>query len=122
MKSQIAFAILITTALSACGEDISNRKIELSETLSRYQCDNNSVIKVDYNDSNEAIVHFNEQVVKLKVARSASGTKYQGDGFVWWTKNNEGMLLRQEQDKNNRIIARCEMRPNEALTVKAQSN
>ncbi|MGA4608439.1 MliC family protein [Pseudoalteromonas maricaloris] len=122
MKSQIAFAVLISAVLSACGEDISNRKIELSETLSRYQCDNDSVIKVDYNDSDKATVHFNEQVVKMKIARSASGAKYQGDGFVWWTKNDEGMLLRQEEGKNNRIIARCEMRPNKALTVKAQSN
>ncbi|PCK32752.1 MliC family protein [Pseudoalteromonas piscicida] len=116
----IPVAVLMLATLSACSEKSANHHMNLSDKLSNYACDNQSIIKVAYDGDDKATVYLDDKTLAMTITRSASGAKYQGDGFIWWTKNDEGMLLKQAQNKNNRIIARCEMRPNSALVNKAK--
>ncbi|AZS52049.1 hypothetical protein DM558_15275 [Entomomonas moraniae] len=62
-----------------------------SETIV-YQCDDGQRIEAAYPDTNTAILNYQSQLYLLKVAISASGARYTGEGLQWWTKGGEGNI------------------------------
>jgi membrane-bound inhibitor of C-type lysozyme len=58
-----------------------------------YACSDGQSVQAAYPDTNTALVKINGQTHTLHVAISASGARYTGDRWQWWTKGmHDGML------------------------------
>lgn len=58
-----------------------------------YRCEDGRTLRAAYPDSETAILEVGGQTHRLNVARSASGARYVGDGWQWWTKGMaDGMI------------------------------
>ena len=55
-------------------------------TPTTYACDDGRSLKASYPDTDTAVVELDGQTHTLKIAISASGARYVGDGLQWWTK------------------------------------
>ena len=51
-----------------------------------YTCDDGRTVRAAYPDTNTAELTFDRQTHRLHIAISASGARYIGDGWQWWTK------------------------------------
>ena len=61
--------------------------------LVRYSCADGSTVEARYPTPDTAQIVTNGKTVDMKVAQSASGARYVGDGWQWWTKGmTDGML------------------------------
>ena len=54
--------------------------------LTTYACDDGRSLKASYPDADTAVVELEGATHTLKIAISASGARYVGDGLQWWTK------------------------------------
>lgn len=98
MKKSIAIVCLTTSLLAiasrAGAEDLviplpNDVKVEKVDTV--YKCGADMVKATYYNAGNISLVQLGLKggtVVAANVI-SASGAKYQGDAYVWWSKNDE---------------------------------
>jgi len=58
-----------------------------------YTCDDRRTLEVTYPDHDTAVLTFDGDVHRLHIAISASGARYVGDRWQWWTKGmHEGWL------------------------------
>lgn len=58
-----------------------------------YACDRGSTVRAAYPDSDTAIIEIEGKVHRLHIAIAASGARYTGDGWQWWTRGmHDGML------------------------------
>lgn len=78
----------------------------------RYLCESGNRIVATYTDSSTAVIEFNGQRVRLKIAISASGARYTGGGLVWWTKGTgpdaTATLYRHEPgDRMGEVLEQC---------------
>lgn len=65
----------------------------LGENPSVYRCEDGRVVRVAYPDSETAILQIGGETQPLKVAPSASGARYVGGGWQWWSRGmDEGMI------------------------------
>ncbi|GJL83628.1 MAG: hypothetical protein DHS20C01_32620 [marine bacterium B5-7] len=53
-----------------------------------YQCESGAIIDAYYGNNQSVTLTYQEQVYRLKIARSASGARYVGDGMQWWTRGS----------------------------------
>ncbi|MGR4891174.1 MliC family protein [Sphingopyxis sp. LARHCG72] len=61
--------------------------------LTRYSCADGSTVEARYPTPDTAQIVYKGKTVDMKVAQSASGARYVGDGWQWWTKGmTDGML------------------------------
>ena len=51
-----------------------------------YACDDGRTVRASYPDTDTAVVEVDGKSRTLKIAISASGARYTGDGVQWWTK------------------------------------
>lgn len=51
-----------------------------------YTCDDGRTVQAVYPDTNSAVLTLDGQPHHLKTAVSASGARYVGDQWQWWTK------------------------------------
>ena len=99
----IALAALVGLGLSACNR--AEEKAPPAPAVpapppaaaampaSTYACDDGRTIRASYPDQDTAVVEIDGQTRTLKRAISASGARYIGDGFQWWTKGmGDGQL------------------------------
>ena len=60
------------------------------------KCDNGQQFKIAYTgttaEDSQAIIYSNNNLYLLKIAISASGSRYTGEGMQWWSKGNYGFL------------------------------
>ncbi len=74
----------------ATGETVSAKK---GAESTRYRCADGTVVEATYPDSDTAQIVYQGQSITMKVAVSASGARYTGGGWEWWTKGlKEGTL------------------------------
>ncbi len=88
-----AAALFATLALAACGDGGIGQSG--SETVSKtsYQCDDGALVEASYPTTDTAIVVIQGKAIELNIAVSASGARYVGGGWQWWTKGmTAGML------------------------------
>lgn len=52
----------------------------------RYRCADGSVVDAVYPDTDTARIVYKGKSITMKVAVSASGARYTGGGWEWWTK------------------------------------
>lgn len=64
-----------------------------ASTPTTYACDDGASVKASYPDADTAVVELDGKAHTLKIAVSASGARYVGDGLQWWTKGmTDGQL------------------------------
>jgi membrane-bound inhibitor of C-type lysozyme len=51
-----------------------------------YHCDDGRTLRASYPDADTALLTLDGRVQRLHSAISASGARYIGDGWQWWTK------------------------------------
>ena len=60
------------------------------------KCDNGQQFKIAYTGTttkdSQAIIYSNNNLYLLKIAISASGSRYTGEGIQWWSKGDYGFL------------------------------
>ena len=90
---------LAAFALVACGRTEQQPAKTAEKTpapvapTASYVCDDGRTIRASYPDSDTAIVEVDGRTRTLKIAISASGARYTGDGLQWWTKGvDQGQL------------------------------
>ena len=86
------FLVLAALPLVAC-TTTSNLEPLPPQAIS-YQCDSGNRIIVTYPDNDTAEVKYMDDTYQMKIAISASGARYIGDGLVWWTKGNEASMYK----------------------------
>lgn len=65
---------------------------EAAEVI-RYECADGSVVEARYPTVDTAEISHDGQVIDMRIAVSASGARYTGEGWEWWTKGmTEGTL------------------------------
>lgn len=55
-------------------------------TEATYQCSDGRAVTATYGDVDHARLVIDGTPYRLTVARSASGARYVGEGWQWWTK------------------------------------
>lgn len=50
-----------------------------------YTCDDSRTVQAGYPDTQTAVLTFDRQVHRLRIAVSADGARYVGDRWQWWT-------------------------------------
>lgn len=62
-------------------------------SVTRYACEDGSVVEAAYPDVDTARIVYKGRSIEMKLAVSASGARYTGGGWEWWTKGlKEGRL------------------------------
>lgn len=95
-----ALAVLAALSLGACGEGthagISSAEDARSDSaaeVTRYTCEDGSVVEASYPDTDTARIRYEGQVIEMQNVISGSGARYTGGGWQWWTKGmTEGTL------------------------------
>lgn len=77
-----------------------------------YRCEGGATLVAAYPDTDTATLRYQGRTHHLRIARSASGARYVGDGLEWWTKGTgagaEGALFRHMADgTSGEIIEQC---------------
>jgi membrane-bound inhibitor of C-type lysozyme len=58
-----------------------------------YNCADGRTVRASYPDPDTALVDIDGKIRTLKIAISASGARYTGDGYQWWAKGmTQGQL------------------------------
>ncbi|MDY0131627.1 MAG: META domain-containing protein [Desulforegulaceae bacterium] len=75
-------ALIVGTAdgRSLCGFELTQSATDT------YLCDNGVRVQVEYPTQNTARIVYNGQTINMTIAESASGARYTGDGWEWWSK------------------------------------
>ncbi|MDO6461414.1 MliC family protein [Granulosicoccaceae sp. 1_MG-2023] len=77
-----------------------------------YLCGSGELIRASYIDDEQARISYNGDTYDMRIALSASGARYVGDGLEWWSKGSgegaEGLLLRHRADgTSGEILESC---------------
>lgn len=51
-----------------------------------YRCESGRALAASYPTDSSAFVRYAGATREMRVARSASGARYTGDGYEWWTR------------------------------------
>lgn len=81
-----------------------------------YYCESGARVVVSYPDTDSAVVGYNGQTHRMKIAVSASGSRYVGDELEWWTKGSgekaTGALFAHLADgTSGKMVESCKPRP-----------
>lgn len=58
----------------------------VARTPTVYHCTGGQTVLARYPTTDTAVLALQEQTYTLRIAVSASGARYVGDGWQWWTK------------------------------------
>lgn len=72
-----------------------------------YACDSGQSVTAEYPDASTARVIYKDKTHTLRLMPSASGARYVGTEYEWWTATRDG----QEEGRLNRIPANAEETP-----------
>ena len=93
---RISNVLLATSMLvvSGCAStDASHAQASTPSSWISYACSDGRVVQAAYPDTNTAQIKINGQAHILRIAMSADGARYIGDGWQWWTKGmHDGSL------------------------------
>src|SRR5690554_3247731 len=87
------YLLALLIILTGCGNSSSQNDHPDQEPVEStprydYQCLSGSAIQAAYPSDSTAVVEYDGQTLQMSVALSASGARYIGDDYVWWTKGN----------------------------------
>jgi membrane-bound inhibitor of C-type lysozyme len=75
---------VLALLLAACG--VPPPSPTTTAPVTRYTCRDGRVVTARYPDSGTARLVIDGAAHVLKIARSADGARYVGEGWQWWTK------------------------------------
>lgn len=75
-------ACVLAGLLAACGTAPPQAVV----TATRYACSDGRTVTARYPDRDTARIAIDGAPHVLRIARSADGVRYVGDGWQWWTK------------------------------------
>lgn len=84
-----------------------------TSSMQTYQCESGEKIAAAYPATDSATVQYKGSSYEMKIAVSASGSRYVGGEMEWWTKGSgtgsEGTLFRHMADegKSGDVIEAC---------------
>ena len=85
-------AAKMVDAQAARGDQSAGSGMTATEPT-RYTCADGSVVEARYLSDDTAQLRYRGQTIDMKIAVSASGARYVGGGWQWWTKGlTEGTL------------------------------
>lgn len=92
-----AVAAITALGLAACSKPAEPAKAPApaakAAPVTVYACDDGRTVRASYPDPDTAVVEVDGKTRDLKIAISASGARYTGDGYQWWTKGmTQGQL------------------------------
>ncbi len=68
------------------------------------KCDNGQQFKIAYTgttaEDSQAIIYSKNKLYLLKIAISASGSRYIGEGMQWWSKGDYGFLSKLKPNED----------------------
>lgn len=116
MNRPLPVLVLLILLTGCGGSSPENNSPDLQSpeaaTQNTYECESGNMIVASYPSNSTAVVEYEEQILQMTIALSASGARYIGDEFVWWTKGSgpgsEGTLYRLENgDTTGEILEQC---------------
>lgn len=82
---------------AAASESAPPEPAAAADQVTNYTCADGSVVEARYPTTDTAEITYMGETVDLEIAVSASGARYVGAGWEWWTKGEtEGTLSRLE--------------------------
>jgi membrane-bound inhibitor of C-type lysozyme len=85
--------LLIPAALGLAACQASRSPAPGTAKTMTYHCDDGRTVQASYPDTGTAVLTLGGQVHHLRITLSASGARYAGDGWQWWTKGlRDGQL------------------------------
>ena len=93
-----ALGLVTLCGLAACDRRPETSKAEAprpaaAAPLIAYVCEDGRRVSAIYPDPDTAVLQLDGKTHTLKIAISASGARYVGDGLQWWTKGmTDGQL------------------------------
>ena len=93
-----AAAVMAGLGLAACSKPAEQaqppaKAVAPASPVITYACDDGRTVRASYPDTDTAVVEVDGKSRTLKIAISASGARYTGDGVQWWTKGmTQGQL------------------------------
>ena len=84
---------LLILSLSACTMTDFGKTPRSATASVKYLCDSGTSVYINYQE-NGLSLRYKGKNHRLKIASSASGARYAGDGLVWWNKGSENTLYK----------------------------
>ena len=111
MKTFLPLALASLVLFTAC----SKTPVESAQepvAVHSYACKSGASLLASYPSTDTATIEYQGARHELQIAVSASGARYVGKGFEWWTKGSgagsEGTLFQQLPDgTTGAIIESC---------------
>jgi membrane-bound inhibitor of C-type lysozyme len=92
IRSNILIAFMSTLA-GCTATPADDAKPAVTGAWTSYICSDGQVVQAAYPDSHTSLVRIKGETHTLHIALSASGARYVGDHWQWWTKGmHDGML------------------------------
>lgn len=91
-------------APSAAAQDQDDGLPETSPIV--YICDGGEMVAAIY-DGEEAVVTYEGRSEQMETVRSASGARYAGEQWIWWTKGDTGFLQTRADEET--IVDGCSL-------------
>ena len=84
-------AVLMTAALGATAPAIAAVAVEGPGLI--YRCDDGTAVEARYIGADRALVRFMGRTMMMEAGPAASGVRYVGGGWQWWTRGmREGLI------------------------------
>jgi len=103
MKVLMALTLFSTLLISACAVQHPSTAPAVASVPTmtikhNYRCESGQMIVASYINKDSATIEYQTKIYNLQIAVSGSGSRYIGDGFVWWIKGLEGGLFQHWPD------------------------
>ena len=107
-------SVLLVSACSSVSPLSGDEKISVAVAASvhKYQCKSGEMIAATYPSTDSATINYKGSDYSMQISVSASGARYVGGGFEWWTKGSgvgsEAILFHHmADDTSGSIIEAC---------------
>ena len=115
MKISLPLALTAVLLVAACSKTpVENAQAPAAQdpSVHSYVCKSGETVLAGYPSTETATIAYKDRTHDLQIAVSASGARYVGDGFEWWTKGSgagsEATLLRHLPDgTSGEVLESC---------------
>lgn len=117
MKTYASLLLALTIVVTGCSdpvqEDTSKQITEATPSATHnYLCESGASIIATYTTTDLALIQYKGSNYTMQIAVSASGSRYVGGGFEWWSKGTgvgaEGTLFQHNtNDSTGELIEAC---------------
>ncbi len=107
-------SVLLVSACSSAPQVSRDDRVPaaVAASVHKYQCKSGEMIAATYPSTNSATINYKGSDYNMQIAVSASGARYVGGGFEWWTKGSgagsEAILFHHmADDTSGSIVEVC---------------